>query len=304
MPSPEFEAMRAMLVEAGPMDHPDVVESRALIDAMLGSIPPVEGVAISEVEVAGRPAVWVRPPRAVPDRCVLYLHGGAFRVGSVDAYTPIATHFAAAVGAPFLVFDYRLAPEHPFPAAIDDAVGAVRELFDGEGVAPADLALMGDSAGGGLVLSTLLSLRDRGEPQPAAAVCFSPWADLTLTAESYVRCADTDDVFGMDQALLARRDYLGDLDPGQPLASPALADLSGLAPILVQASEDEVLSDDASRVVEGVTRAGGDAELDLWSGMTHVFQAMTPAVPEAAEAMRRCAAFLDRCWREPASVGT
>ena len=231
---------------------------------------------------------------------MLYLHGGAFRVGSVDAYTPIATHFAAAVGAPFLVFDYRLAPEHPFPAAIDDAVGAVRELFDGEGVAPADLALMGDSAGGGLVLSTLLSLRDRGEPQPAAAVCFSPWADLTLTAESYVRCADTDDVFGMDQALLARRDYLGDLDPGQPLASPALADLSGLAPILVQASEDEVLSDDASRVVEGVTRAGGDAELDLWSGMTHVFQAMTPAVPEAAEAMRRCAAFLDRCSpREP-----
>lgn len=301
MPSPEFEAMRAMLVEGGSLDREDVHEAREVLDAMLGALPPAEGVATEPVEVAGRPAVWVRPPGAVGGRCVLYLHGGGFRVGSIAAYTPVATHFAAAVGAPFLVLDYRLAPEHAFPAAVDDAVRAVGELV-GDGVAPRDLALMGDSAGGGLVLSTLLARRDRGEPQPAAAVCLSPWADLTLAADAYARCADADPVFGLEQARHARRDYLGDLDPGQPLASPALADLSGLAPVFVQASTDEVLADDATRVAEGIERAGGVVELDLWPGMTHVFQAMTPGVPEAEEAMRRCAAFLQRRWDEPASA--
>ncbi len=291
MASAEFEAMRELLVAAGRMEGADVLEARAAMEEMLGGLPPAEGTTFEQVEVRGRPALWVRPAELDPGATVLYLHGGAYRIGSPQAYRSVVSHYAVALRAPALLLDYRLAPEHPFPAAVDDAVAAVHWLAE-QGVPSDELIVMGDSAGGGLTAATLVALRDQGDAQPRSAVCLSPWADLTLTAGAYERFGDVDPVFGLEQARRAVDEYLVDNDPTHPLASPALADLSGLAPVLVQASACEVLTDDATRLAAGIEAAGGVVELDLWPEMIHVFQAMTPGVPEAVEAVERIAAFV------------
>ena len=228
---------------------------------------------------------------------ILYLHGGGYRIGSPACYRGFGSHLAAAAGATVVVVDYRLAPEHPFPAAVDDAVAAYRALLDA-GTPPSQLAIAGDSAGGGLTVATLLALRDAGLPQPAAAVCISPWADLTVTAASYDRCAATDPYFSRAQAEESAADYLGGADPTNPLASPALGDLAGLAPVLVHASDCEVLADDAVLLAAGIEAAGGEVELELWPEMTHVWHVMTPLVPEARDAVDQVAAFV------PAHVGS
>jgi len=295
MASAEFQAVRELLVAAGRMEGDDVETARAAMEELLGSLPAAEGASFEDADVRGRPALWVRPGTVDPGApTVLYLHGGAYRIGSPAAYRSVVSHYATVLEAPVLLLDYRLAPEHPFPAAVDDAVAAVHWLRE-QGVSSSDLVIMGDSAGGGLTAAALIALRDHGEAQPSCAVCLSPWADLTLTAGAYERFAEADPVFGLAQARQAVDDYLVDNDPAHPLASPARCeDLSGLAPVLVQASACEVLTDDATRLAAGIEAAGGVVELDMWPEMTHVFQAMTPGVPEADEAVERIATFVRR----------
>ena len=193
--------MRAAMVDAAGTRPGTVDEPRALLDATLGSHPLADGVDVEPVEVVGRRAEWLPPPEAT-DHALLYVHGAGHRIGSIDAYRALGSQLAAAVGAPVLTFDYRLAPEHRFPAAVDDAVGAYMWLLDG-GLAPERLAIAGDSTGGGLTVATMVALRDRGAPQPGAAAALSPWADLTVTAPSHVRNAAHDPYVDADAAARA-----------------------------------------------------------------------------------------------------
>jgi epsilon-lactone hydrolase len=237
---------------------------------------------------------WIRP--AAPDhparsRCILYLHGGGYVSMSPRTHRSLTSRLAASSDSSLFALDYRLAPEHKFPAALDDAVAAFRRLVAG-GMHPSRIVVAGDSAGGGLGLAALVALRDMGEALPAAAVLFSPWTDLAATGRSIVDNHDRDPLlFGPGVAKLARH-YLGSTPATHTLASPLYADLTGLPPLLLQASATEVLLDDSRRVVERATEAGVSATLQLWPDTPHGWQIFTPILPEARSALRAAAAFI------------
>jgi monoterpene epsilon-lactone hydrolase len=290
MASPEFAAILEGFRASPPAFPDDVVDARRALEQFMAGAPLADGTTLEAATVGDRPALWIHPAHD-DGGLILYLHGGGYRIGSPAGYRGFGSYLAAAARASVVVVDYRLAPEDPFPAAVDDALAAYRGLLDA-GTPSSRIAVAGDSAGGGLAVAMLLAARDAGIGQPAAAVCLSPWADLTLISESYERCAATDPFFSREQAEQASADYLQGADPADPLASPALADLSRLAPVLVQASDCEVLADDATRLADGIRAAGGEVELELWPEMTHVWHTMTPGVPEAREAVGHVAAFV------------
>ncbi len=243
-----------------------------------------------------------RRPGAGP--VVVYLHGGADEIGSIHAYRRFASELAVLLDAAVVIVEYRLAPEHPFPAAVDDALAAYRELLDG-GHEPATIALIGDSAGGGLVVATMLAVGRARLLQPAAGVCLSPWADLTLTADSYERCARTDPFLDRVQMAQSAANYLAGADPHDPLASPArapLAELGALAPLLIQASAAEAIADDASLLGDRIREAGGEVRCELWPDLTHVWHTMDPEIPEVREARATIARFIGERWKRPASA--
>jgi epsilon-lactone hydrolase len=287
-------------LRATPLDLPlDVPARRAAMDAYLSG-PLVDGTSEHTAALGGRAAAWILPTgkRAGSGPVLLYLHGGAYEIGSIAAYRHFASELAVLLDAAVVVLDYRLAPEHPFPAAVDDAVAAYADLLDA-GHGPSAIALMGDSAGGGLVAATLLALGRRGVPQPAAGVCLSPWTDLTLTADSYARCAATDPFFDRTRGHQSAANYLRGADPRDPLASPGLAppaELAALAPLLIQASAAETLADDATLLGEGIRAAGGEVQLELWPDLTHVWQVLDPAIPEVRDARATIARFLRARW--------
>jgi epsilon-lactone hydrolase len=288
--SPEFTAILDSLRANWPDFSHDVVDARRSMEQIMVGAPTADGSTVEEAIVGGRPSLRIRPP-GDDGGLILYLHGGGYRIGSAACYRGFGSYLSAAVGASVVVVDYRLAPEDPFPAAVDDALAAYRWLLDA-GTLPSRIAVAGDSAGGGLAVATLLAARDAGLPQPAAAVCLSPWTDLTITADSYDRCAATDPYFSRLHAAQAAEAYLHGAEPTNPLASPALANLAGLAPVLVHASDCEVLADDATRLADGIRAAGGQVDLELWPEMTHVWHIMTPGVPESRDAVDRVAEFL------------
>lgn len=246
-------------------------------------------IRISPAQVGGVSGEWVAG-NGESKSVLLYLHGGGYFGCSAASHRPITAGFAL---HNFLVFapDYRLAPENPFPAAVDDAVAAYRGLL-AEGFLAESIVIAGDSAGGGLALSLLLALRDAGVPMPAAAALFSPWTDLAATGESVrtnaARCA----MFHGPDIGLSARYYLGDTDPRNPLASPLYADLAGLPPLLIHVGQDEVLRDDSTRFAERARGAGVRVELKIWPVVPHAWQLAAQKVPEARESIRESAAFL------------
>jgi acetyl esterase/lipase len=239
-------------------------------------------------------AEWITSPAIDPSHVILYLHGGGYVVGSLDTHRDLAARLGRAAGARVLLLEYRLAPEHPHPAAVDDAVAAYRWLR-AQGAAPAHLAIAGDSAGGGLTIATLVALRDLGEPLPKAAVCFSPWVDLEGTGKSMDTNLD-DPMLNRASILHFARFYLGlgTIDPRTPLAAPLYADLSGLPPLLIQASRHEVLLDDATRIAAKAREAGVACELDLTDEVPHVWQIFANILPEGQQALDRAGTFLRR----------
>jgi epsilon-lactone hydrolase len=237
---------------------------------------------------------WIEPtaPRhAARHRHILYLHGGAFITMSARTHRSLTSRLAQWSDASLFALDYRLAPEHPFPAALDDALAAYRALIEA-GAQPSRMALAGDSAGGGLALALLLALRDQQVPLPAAVVLFSPWTDLAATGESLVS-NDAADVmhFGSWVAQQGRH-YLGDTPATHPLASPVYADLTDLPPLLIQVGDSEVLLDDSRRVFENAQKAGVDATLRIWPRVAHGWQIFAPVLPEARAALREASAFI------------
>lgn len=264
----------------------DVAAMRAGMEQMIGLMPLPPGLRLEPVEANGVPAEWVIAPGAAADRAILYLHGGGYVLGSIRTHRELAGRISAASGARCLVIDYRLGPEHRFPAALDDAVSAYRWLI-AAGFAPGRLAIAGDSAGGGLCIATLLALRDAGVPLPATGVCMSPWVDLEGTGESMTTKAAEDPMVQAAPLRKMAQLYLGGADPRSPLASPLWGELRGLPPLLIQVGSAETLLDDSTRIAKRARDAGVEVELECWPEMIHVWQAFAALIPEGREAIER-----------------
>jgi epsilon-lactone hydrolase len=272
----------------------DIESSRALTDRVPFRAKRAPGWRIRHEQAAGLNGEWIEPAapgHAARRRHILYLHGGAFIAMSARTHRALTSRLAHWSDASLFALDYRLAPEHPFPAALEDAVTAYRALI-AAGAQPSRMAFAGDSAGGGLALALLVTLRDQQDPLPAAAVLFSPWTDLAATGESLV-ANDAADImhFGSWVARQGRH-YLGDTPATHPLASPVYADLTGLPPLLIQVGDSEVLLDDSRRVFENARKVGVDATLRLWPKVAHGWQIFAPVLPEGRAALREASAFI------------
>ena len=269
-----------------------IAEQRAMYDRAERVFPVPAGTTVTPVTVGGRPAEWIRTAAAREDAALLYLHGGGYVIGSPRSHRHLAEGIARSAGIACLLPDYRLAPEHAFPAAVDDALGAYRFLADGRKIAPGRIAIAGDSAGGGLTVATLVAIREAALPMPGAAVCISPWTDLTCSAPSYESRAATDPMVARPGITVMAQNYLGAADPRTPLASPLFADLRGLPPTLIQVGSEEVLLDDATRLCERARAAGVDATIEVWEPMIHVWHWFLPWLDEAQAAVDKVGAFL------------
>jgi acetyl esterase/lipase len=233
---------------------------------------------------------WLSPEKP-SGITILYLHGGGYYFCSPATHRGLVFPLATRSGARTFSLDYRLAPEHPFPAALDDALAAYRKLV-ADGVSPASIVIAGDSAGGGLALATLLALRDAGNPQPAGGVLFSPWTDLAATGASMTSNDGRDSMFYSRAFAPAGKLYLGNADARDPYASPLYGQFDGLPPLFIQAGDTEVLLDDSTRVAEKARAAGISVDFEIWPNMPHVFQMFAPFVPEANRALDRAAGFI------------
>jgi phosphinothricin tripeptide acetyl hydrolase len=286
-----IQAVRAHLAKLPPPDSLTLAERRSQYDRAEKFFAMPSGVTVEGVQAAARPAEWLRPPAARPGAAVLYLHGGGYAIGSPRSHRHLAAAIAKAAGAPALIVDYRLAPEHPFPAALDDAVAAYRWLL-GTGHAPGRIVVAGDSAGGGLTVATLLALREGNLASPAAGVCISPWVDLTCSLPSYATKAATDPIVRHAAVAEMAAWYLAGADPKGALASPLHADLGGLPPLLIQVGSEEVLLDDARELARRAEAAGVEVTLEAWPEMVHVWHWFLGMLDEAQAAIDRIGAFV------------
>jgi epsilon-lactone hydrolase len=256
-----------------------------------GSTAPV---TCERVSAGGVDCEWISPADAPEDKAILYFHGGGFRIGSVSSHRDLIAQIALASGCRVLAINYRLAPEHRFPAALDDAIAAYRWMLD-RGLKSGNVAFAGDSAGGNLVLAAMLALRERRLPLPVSAVLMSPWTDLAATGASYVSRAEADPIHQRPMILALARNYLGAQgDPYDPLASPLYADLRGLPPLMIQVGDRETVLDDSVMLADMARAAGVDVNLEVWGGMIHVFQMFGAELPEAHQAIASIAGFLNR----------
>ena len=263
-------------------------QQRADFDAGFASRPLGDDVTLTERTLGGVPALDVRVDGADKPGVILYLHGGGYVIGSARTGANLAAPLSRRSGVPAVSLEYRLAPEHPFPAGIHDALAAYRELVEGG----QPVVVAGDSAGGGLALGMLLAARAEGLPQPAGAVLFSPWTDVALTGPSIDARGDYDPLFSRANMEESAALYLGGADPRNELASPVLADLTGLPPLLVQVGSAEVLLDDSLRLVARAAEQEVDVSLDVIAGAPHVFQYFAGLLPEADEALDHAATFI------------
>lgn len=292
MASPEAEQIHGVMRQMAGLLAEPTVDLLRMVGEQFGMMTgPAGGVTREPVELAGLKTLRHAPDGAVADRAILYIHGGGFVAGSAEAWGGLVDHLARQVGVTAYNVDYRLAPEEPYPAALDDTVGAYRALLD-QGFAPQHIALAGDSAGGGLVLAALARLRDEGALLPAAAVCFSPYADGTVSAESLTRNAERDFLMTAAVAEMCWNAYLGTTDPKNPSVSPVFADFTGFPPLLLQVGDAEVLLDDSVTIAQRAEIAGVDVTLDVWPDMQHVFVVCAGNVPEADRALATVGAFL------------
>jgi acetyl esterase/lipase len=248
-------------------------------------------VQCEPIEAAGVGAEWIVPPNAAQDRVILYLHGGGYVMGSINTHRAMIARIARASRAKALALNYALAPEQPFPAALNDATAAYKWLL-AQGYKPGKIVISGDSAGGGLVISTLLALRDSKTPLPAGAAAISPWTDLTGSGASVLSRAAVDPMVAGDGLLRMAKQYAGDNDLKAPLISPVFADFTGLPPLLIQVGDAEVLLDDATRTAERAKSAGVDVEIEVWPEMVHVWHVFAKILPEGQQAIDRIGEFV------------
>jgi monoterpene epsilon-lactone hydrolase len=239
----------------------------------------------------GVPGEWIIPAGAGSGHVILYLHGGAYNAGSSHSHRALASNIAYAARVRALTINYRLAPEHLYPAALEDALMAYAWLLERD-ILPQQVTVAGDSAGGGLTIALLIALRERGLPLPAAAVCLSPWTDLSASGESWQDNAGFDYVINGPKLKEAARLYLGQTDAHTPCASPLYANLHGLPPMLIQVGSDEILLSDSTRLAEQARAAGVEVHLEIWEGMQHVWHFAAQILPEGRQAIERIGQFI------------
>jgi acetyl esterase/lipase len=291
MPSVEHEQIVAMMSGGLGLEALSVDEQRAAMEASAELFPAEADVLVSGIDAGGVPADWVTVEGMRTNRVVLYLHGGAYVMGSRNTHRGLAGRIARAAEARVLLPDYRLAPEHPFPAAVQDATTCWRWLLS-EGHAPGQMAIAGDSAGGGLAMATLLALKASAEPMPACAVGLSPWTDLEGSGPTAEPGA-VDDPMLTPEGLRASGLQYAAAEVRNPLAAPLHGDLKDLPPLLLQVGTREILLSDSTRFAQKARAAGVDVTLEIEEGLIHVWQ-MFPDVPEAQTAIERIGAFIDR----------
>ena len=270
----------------------DIASMRQGNEKMLAALPVPDGVTFETTDADGIAATWINTANPHTERTLLYLHGGAYVVGSMKSHRALAARIAQASHTRGFAIDYRLAPEHPFPAAVEDTITAYRFLLN-QGIPANKIAIGGDSAGGGLAIASMVALKDAGYPLPAAGIALSPWVDLEANGESMQTKANVDPLLQRDEVLMLAKLYLNGADPKHPHASPIHADLGDLPPILIQVGTAEVLLDDAIRLTERARQAGVDIELQQFEDLVHVFQCFAP-VPEALDAIEKLGNFLQK----------
>jgi epsilon-lactone hydrolase len=291
MSSGDVKQVRELLATLPDISALSLAELRVTYDQLGQQFPLPEGVSIATTDAGGVNAEWARAQNARNDAVILYFHGGGYVIGSPTSHRHLIAALSQAAGAAALAVDYRLSPEHPFPAAVDDGVRAYQWLLQ-SGVAPSHIVISGDSCGGGLTVATLLALRERGLPQAAAGVCLSSWFDLTMTAESYTTKAEVEPIVTRESLTRWAQAYLQGQDARMPLASPLFADLTGLPPLLIQVGTEEVLLDDSTRLAARAKAAGVDATLEVWDEMIHVWHYFYPMLREGREAIARIGDFM------------
>ncbi len=264
-----------------------VEATRTSFDLLATLFELPKDVQYKPVDVEGISAEWITSPGVKLPYVILYLHGGGYVAGSIGTYRELVSRIGRVSKARVLILDYRLAPEHPFPAAVEDAMTAYHWLLAVEGIKPEHIVIAGDSAGGGLTLACLVKLRDAGIALPAGAVCLSPATDLALTGESIRKNAKLDPFLTPELAEFLVNVYLGDADPRNPLASPLYADLKGLPPLFMQVGTSEILLDDSVRFAERAKVAGVNVTLDVWQDMIHIFAIFAALTPEGKQGVNR-----------------
>jgi len=266
---------------------------RTALEADARYLPMPRHVEVRRITFGDIAAEWLKPPSPRERRAILYIHGGAFTMGSCATHRALAARIAVAAGTAILVPEFRLAPEHPFPAAIEDCTAAWRWLI-ANGTPHDGIVIAGDSSGGGLAISLAIALRDASVPMPAAIVCLSPWVDLELTGESLATRAGVDPLCTVAESTLHASRYLGTRDPRMPLASPIHADLGGLPPILIHVGDREILLSDAVRLADRARTHGVSVELEIHDDMWHVWHLLAAYVPEGRRAIERIGTFILR----------
>ena len=296
MPSWQFHLIKTVFQLLRIFTHPagvlDVEKNRQRTEALATFFKTNFELTCRQVDANRVPAEWIAIPKTSKEKVILYLHGGSYNCGSIKSHRSLAANIANSSKTSALIIDYRLAPENPFPAAVEDTITAYRWLLESQ-FSPKQIIVAGDSSGGGLALALLISLRDANEPLPVAAVCLSPWTDLTCTGESWETNAGKDMMLDPISTKEAARLYLGGADHRTPLASPLHADLKGLPPVLIQVGSDEAILSDATCLAKKAQAAGVDATLEVWEGMQHEWHFAANFLPEGRRAIDRIGRFAE-----------
>jgi len=292
MANAQIEEIRTMLKENPVVaEGASLEEMRAGFDTMGGMFPSLDDVTAVPVDAGGVDGEWFDVNGGDANRVLLYLHGGGYLIGSVQSHRPMIERATKAINGRVLALNYRLAPENPFPAAVEDAVAAYRWLLE-RGYAAERIALAGDSAGGGLTIAALVAIRDAGLAMPACAVPISPWTDMECTGDSIVSRASVDPMVQKEILLQMGGTYLNGADAKSPLAAPLHADFTGLPPMLIHVGDAEVLLDDSIRIEQKMKAAGVDVTVEVWDDMIHVWHLFAPMLDKGQEAIEQLGAFV------------
>ncbi len=279
----------------------DIDKLRSEFEAIGTKMRPAHGVQVRHANIAGIECDWLVPEGCDDAPVLYYLHGGAYVMGSPKTHRRMVSHIISRAGMRALLPDYRLAPENPFPASLEDSTGVYRALIEG-GVDPTNIAIGGDSAGGNLAMATLLALRDAGDSLPATCFLLSPWLDLAAKGESHETRAKHDPWFRPEDMPEVVRKYCSEYDLKNPLVSPVYADASDLPPTLIQVGDHEILLSDSTRLADNIEKAGGEVTLQIWPEMWHVFQFFIGQMPESKKAIKGIAEYLRQQFGEQAAT--
>jgi epsilon-lactone hydrolase len=284
MASPQLDAIIQMIRSRPREERLDIPTARAGFEMLAQMFPVAADIKREPASANGVPGEWITAPNSTDATTILYLHGGGYTIGSINTHADMVSRICRASGARAFSLNYRLAPENPYPAAVEDATKTYRWLL-GQGIRPESIVISGDSAGGGLALTTLLALKAAGDPLPGGAVLLSPWTDLDASGESMKTRAEADPMIVADPLKTMAKIYAGDASLTHPLVSPLYGDFHGLPPMLIQVGDAEVLLDDSTRVAEKAKAAGVDVTIEVFDEMIHVFQVFAPMLPEGQQAI-------------------